>query len=272
MNELSCEAMRLRNLHVEILHGVYTVLDKAIEAGSILKGVKKSLPHGAFTRWVEDNTGINIRTAQRYMKIHDNKDQLKSDSVSFLNDAHKLLTAPREKQLGDDERELKRLEGIIEKNLPAVIDAGVSLYDCMYLAEHMHDSTPGYYIPPSGSALYISSPTSKILFALVTPHKQDGFYFRTWCERDDFDGMSLVGDTKGVCAAMVTFKELFNEGQGEKEIIVQGSDDWAGPWSYNELIFPSYEAYLEKRLGIRRGGKHEQKNIHQETLSGLFGR
>lgn len=37
MNELSCEAMRLRNLHVEILHGVYTVLDKAIEAGSILK-------------------------------------------------------------------------------------------------------------------------------------------------------------------------------------------------------------------------------------------
>ena len=252
MNELSCEAMRLRNLHVEILHGVYTVLDKAIEAGSILKGVKKSLPHGAFTRWVEDNTGINIRTAQRYMKIHDNKDQLKSDSVSFLNDAHKLLTAPREKQLNDDERELKRLEGIIEKNLPAVIDAGVSLHDCMHLVEHIHDSTPGYYIPPSGCALYISSPTPKIVFALITPHEQDGFYFRTWCERDDFDGMTLVGDSRGVCAAMVTFKELFNVGQGEKEILAQGSHDWAGPWSYNQLIYPSYEAYLEKRLGIRK--------------------
>jgi len=97
MNELqTIQADRLKQLHGEIMGAARMVMDKAIEAGGILQEVKASLPHGEFTEWVEQNAGFNIRTAQRYMKIYENRDVLKNDSVSLLTDAHKMLTAPME--------------------------------------------------------------------------------------------------------------------------------------------------------------------------------
>lgn len=105
MNEIQVtQAGRLRQLHGEITRGARMLLDKAIEAGGILHDVKASLPHGEFTPWVEVNAGFNLRTAQRYMKIHENREQLKSDSVSFLTDAHRMLTAPKEDRLNDAEQ------------------------------------------------------------------------------------------------------------------------------------------------------------------------
>ena len=100
MNEIqTTQAARLRQLHGVIIAALQATLDKAVEAGGILRDVKVSLPHGDFGKWVESNTGFNIRTAQRYMKIFDNRDQLKSDSVSYLADAHKLLTEPKKDHL-----------------------------------------------------------------------------------------------------------------------------------------------------------------------------
>ncbi len=113
------QAERLKQLHEEIMGAARMVLDKAIEAGGILHEVKAKLPHGDFSAWIETNTGFNIRTAQRYMKIHDNRDQLKNDSVSLLTDAHKLLTAPKEERQSDEEQnKFERTEGIIEAVLP----------------------------------------------------------------------------------------------------------------------------------------------------------
>lgn len=99
MNEIQItQANRLKQLHGEIIGAVRMLLDKAIEAGSILHDVKAALPHGEFTVWVEVNAGFNIRTAQRYMKIHENREKLKNDSVSLLTDAHRMLRAPREER------------------------------------------------------------------------------------------------------------------------------------------------------------------------------
>lgn len=99
MNEIQAtQADRLRQLHGEIIGAARMLLDKAIEAGKILRDVKAYLAHGEFTTWVETNAGFNIRTAQRYMKIYENREQLKNDSVSLLTDAHKMLTAPKEEQ------------------------------------------------------------------------------------------------------------------------------------------------------------------------------
>lgn len=99
MNEIQAtQADRLRQLHGEIIGAARMLLDKAIEAGKILRDVKAYLAHGEFTEWVETNAGFNIRTAQRYMKIYENREQLKNDSVSLLTDAHKMLTAPKEER------------------------------------------------------------------------------------------------------------------------------------------------------------------------------
>jgi hypothetical protein len=123
-------ADRLRQLHSEILGACRTVLSKAIEAGGILYEVKASLPHGEFTSWVEGNAGFNIRTAQRYMKIHENRDQI-NDSVSLLTDAHRLLTTskPEMEPLSADEIKLGELEAVIEKNLRILADSGLCFDD-----------------------------------------------------------------------------------------------------------------------------------------------
>jgi hypothetical protein len=121
------QAERLKQLHVEIMGAARMVFDKAIEAGGILHEVKAALPHGDFTAWIETNTGFNIRTAQRYMKIHENRDQLKTDNVSLLTDAHKLLTAPKEERLSDEEQNsFERTEGIIEAVSPTSQADGLS--------------------------------------------------------------------------------------------------------------------------------------------------
>lgn len=124
---IESHAHRLRELHSEILGACQTVLSKAIEAGGILHDVKAGLPHGEFTSWVERNAGFSVRTAQRYMKIHDNRDQI-NDSVSLLTDAHRLLTTSKP-TLSDDEKRLMELEAIIDRGLQKIADAGVDFND-----------------------------------------------------------------------------------------------------------------------------------------------
>jgi hypothetical protein len=86
------QATRLRQIHGEIVSTASEMIDRAIEAGGILQEVKAALPHGDFTTWVEFNAGFGMRTAQRYMKIYENREALKNDTLSFLTDAHKMLT------------------------------------------------------------------------------------------------------------------------------------------------------------------------------------
>jgi len=94
MNELQATQIdRLNELHGEIHRDAQSLLEKVIEAGQILTEVKGSLPHGDFTQWVNDKVVFSMRTAQRYMKIYSHREELKNDSVSLLNDAHKMLTA-----------------------------------------------------------------------------------------------------------------------------------------------------------------------------------
>ena len=138
MNELqAAQADRLRQIHGEIIGAVQMLLDGAIEAGGILQDVKAALPHGEFKIWVETNAGFNIRTAQRYMKIYEHREEFKNDSVSLLTDAYRMLTAPKVERLSGAEaqQELERLEGIIEAGLPALKAAGLSLDDALRMAE-----------------------------------------------------------------------------------------------------------------------------------------
>ena len=74
----------INKLHNEITAGIKTAVYKAVEMGGLLKEVKESLPHGNFSHWIELNISFDIRTAQRYMKAHNNRDRLKNDNVTYL--------------------------------------------------------------------------------------------------------------------------------------------------------------------------------------------
>lgn len=79
------KADQINELHGQIMGAMKTTISLAVEAGRILTEVKQALPHGAFTDWIESNCAFDVRTAQRYRKAYENRDRLKSDSVSFLN-------------------------------------------------------------------------------------------------------------------------------------------------------------------------------------------
>src|SRR5690349_16273671 len=100
--ELSTLARKIKAAH-EALTGKNAV-PRAVEAGAWLNQAKAKLEHGQWQEWLEKNCDLKERTAQRYMKLADNKDKLtglvakttrKGKSVTMsdlnINDALKLL-------------------------------------------------------------------------------------------------------------------------------------------------------------------------------------
>lgn len=83
----------IRELHSEISDALRQTLPKAIRIGELLTEQKARLEHGAFLPWVKQNLPFTDRTARNYMRMYRERARLKSESVSDLTTAYKLLTA-----------------------------------------------------------------------------------------------------------------------------------------------------------------------------------
>ena len=98
MTELPAErseaATEIARLHGEVESAIRTSLEKAMRIGELLVETKANLGHGRFLPWVEANLPFTDRTARSYMRIHRDRDRLKSESVSNLTGAYKLLSTP----------------------------------------------------------------------------------------------------------------------------------------------------------------------------------
>ena len=76
-------------------------VDYANQAGDLLLSVKKQLPHGQWTDWIERNLTVSLRQCQRYIAVAQGKvvpvRQLagKNDTVSFLDKSKKEPTLIR---------------------------------------------------------------------------------------------------------------------------------------------------------------------------------
>jgi hypothetical protein len=91
-------AMEITALHNE-LKGLFKVcLQKAIRLGELLTEQKEALPHGEWTPWIEANLPFSERTARRYMRLFKERALLKTDTMSGLTSAYRLLTAPKEQE------------------------------------------------------------------------------------------------------------------------------------------------------------------------------
>jgi len=93
-NETDC-VDEISRLHNEIFQQAETMLQNIMRIGELLVQQKQKLPHGQFTKWVEENLPFTNRTAQNYMKVFRNKEQLKNENVSVLSDAYNILKLPR---------------------------------------------------------------------------------------------------------------------------------------------------------------------------------
>jgi len=95
MITIETQVKKINELHAGAISAANTAVELARQAGELLLGVKKTLPHGQFLPWVEKNTTVTARQAQRYMDVAKGKPttirQLtgKYDTVSHLDQSSK---------------------------------------------------------------------------------------------------------------------------------------------------------------------------------------
>jgi hypothetical protein len=84
-------AKKINSLHADICHAGRTTIKNAIKIGELLTKQKDKAGHGNWLRWVEDNLSFSARTASNYVRIFERRDELKSETLSDLTAAYKLL-------------------------------------------------------------------------------------------------------------------------------------------------------------------------------------
>jgi hypothetical protein len=136
MNELTSMVTEITELHYKITTAIKKTLQDAIRIGELLKEQKDKMPHGVFTSWIKENLPFSDRTARNYMRVHESRERLKTESVSVLNGAYKMIMTTKEDRLSAAEQErLNCLEEIIDTGLKKIGAAGLSIDDILKYVE-----------------------------------------------------------------------------------------------------------------------------------------
>ncbi|MHC4397402.1 MAG: DUF3102 domain-containing protein [Planctomycetota bacterium] len=103
----------IKAVYAELVGYLKTSLPLAIRLGKLLTEQKGSMQHGEFTPWIEANLEFSDRTARYYMGFYRNRHLLKTEMVSDMKEARKLLSAPAtdlSKKLEQRFKEAKKLK------------------------------------------------------------------------------------------------------------------------------------------------------------------
>ena len=125
MNGLKNELMQtlitpldeIKSLHTQIVAAGRTSLDKAIRVGELLTNLKASKPHGRWLEFVATDLPFSDRTASRYMACWENREKLKTDSVSDLASAYRMLAAGETHEILSSERPPRTVEECLSEAL-----------------------------------------------------------------------------------------------------------------------------------------------------------
>jgi hypothetical protein len=97
---LSDLAPRIREAHQAAEANRQSAVASAIMVGQLLEEARAQVPHGEWLSWLERNTGLSQRTAQRYLRYAKHADELKDAAVidlSIRNADRKIAGDPRTK-------------------------------------------------------------------------------------------------------------------------------------------------------------------------------
>jgi len=85
-DQLSKNASLINAAHRAVVQANKTSIEKAIEAGTILRACKDSVGHGAWSKWLYDNCrDISDETARLYMRLADEKNAPKLEEAAKQN-------------------------------------------------------------------------------------------------------------------------------------------------------------------------------------------
>lgn len=124
---LDTPAERINSKHLEVKRLELTAKDVAAEVGEMLIEVKRSLPHGEFTKWVEANCEFSYNTAQEYMRVYRYKQtalrvfyqctsirEVLELSKPEDNRKNYEYNRPKPKMDKDDQRKVRKLQAVID--------------------------------------------------------------------------------------------------------------------------------------------------------------
>jgi hypothetical protein len=77
-------ASRINDLHADIMDMGRKTVAMIIEMGSLLSQQKAIVGHGKWEDWMEDNLNFSQMTANRYMRVHRDRDAIKSNMMLDL--------------------------------------------------------------------------------------------------------------------------------------------------------------------------------------------
>lgn len=115
----------IADLHQQIVNHARTSLGLAIEIGGLLEEEKKRVPRGQFGSWIKIHLpNLTHRTANNYMRLNRERDQIKLENVSNLAEAYNLLTGGASMDRYEAEqasaRILHHLHGLAETVIPFI--------------------------------------------------------------------------------------------------------------------------------------------------------
>ena len=84
-------ATEINELHEKACALMKDSVNFAIRAGELLSQKKEELPHGQFTKWVDENIHFTVRTAQSYIKIFKHKAEIEQVAPATLSEAYRLI-------------------------------------------------------------------------------------------------------------------------------------------------------------------------------------
>jgi hypothetical protein len=85
----------IKKLHGTIIHAAKMSLESAIRIGELLEKIRAKIPHGKWESWAEKNLPFDVRTARNYCRCFEERDRLKTETVSDLTAAYKFLAEPK---------------------------------------------------------------------------------------------------------------------------------------------------------------------------------
>ena len=77
-------ANRINDLHDEIMDMGRKTLAMIIEMGRLLSQQKATVGHGKWENWMKDNLNFSQMTANRYMRVHRDRETIKSNMMLDL--------------------------------------------------------------------------------------------------------------------------------------------------------------------------------------------
>jgi len=139
----------ITTLHTKQQEHVQKAWENALEIGRLLSETRPTLKHGEWLNWTEQLPFCD-RTARNYIRVYENRDNPKLETVSNLKEAYRLLAEPKPEPKAEPKQlTAPRTDGIEEGRFIPAPGHGI-----LFQWQHHDNTGRDFWIEPSDHESY----------------------------------------------------------------------------------------------------------------------